>query len=302
MPSRALILTIAILSLLTWPVVAQSLAKETSDTYLREFFEKSNIPLPQLGWIVPSGELITELSAPSLIVLSDRPAIVTARMVSALPASEIKDFVKRHQVDCDQTTDDSRIPLYRYQTGLPPQKNVKQVMVIGHTSADTKAQSSRLSTYIPTTSEQAPAWKALLAGPIGHHVSRSIAVPNSPLFYTLAATYNRKGIILRSGIFLQDHSGNILGQEIQNIQGQNQCDGCGVPTETDGIDAVYDVENLLTLPGLAYPALLINSSTAEGRAIELFTFSQAGEPSRFRLYEYMVTCILGSSEEQAKPK
>jgi hypothetical protein len=47
-----------------------------------------------------------------------------------------------------------------------------------------------------------------------------------------------------------------------------------------------------------------DSSTVEGRAIDLFTFAAAGKSSRYRIYEYVVTCFTGpdSNVTPAKPQ
>lgn len=255
--------------------------------------------MPDLGWILPSGELVSELSAPSLLVLSKNVTIVIAKKSGAIPAGSVEQFIKKQKVDCDGLNEPSSKPLYRYVTGLPATKTTRQVFVLNAPPA--KIQSSSLTRYKPSAAEEAVIWKDLNSSPSGKRSSQSIAVPGSQVFYTIAATYNRKGIIIRSGIFLENHSAQILGKEIDDVQGEEECDGCGVATIQDGINVVYPVLSVLQFPGLAYPVLLADTSTVEGRATELFTFSPKGEPSRFRLYEYMVTCILGSADEQAKP-
>lgn len=122
---------------------------------------------------------------------------------------------------------------------------------------------------------------------------RSVQHGSGPFFYTAAATFMKDGRLFRQGLFLEDHTGKILGRRIEDINGEEQCDGCAVLTYRDGLKLIYPIENLFLFPELPYPVLLEDSSTVEGRAIDLFSFSATGEPSLYRKYEYMVTCILG---------
>ena len=279
--------------------IAQQPTPEAEDAYITEAFKSADLPLPQLGWILPSGDLVTEMSALSLLVLSDNPAIVGAKQSGSIPSAKIKQFVRQEKIDCDQLNEPSPTALFLYKTGLPPQKEARQVLVINASSGSIHALGS--NSYKSSPVEEAVLWKPLATTPANKNLARSFAIPGSQFFYVVAGTYDRKGVLIRSGIFLEDHSGQILGKEIDDVQGSQQCDGCGVITIKDGINAIYPVLNVVQIPGLTYPALLADTSTVEGRAIELFTFSPKGEPSRIRFYEYMVTCILGTADEQAKP-
>jgi len=60
-----------------------------------------------------------------------------------------------------------------------------------------------------------------------------------------------------------------------------------------GIDRLYDVENVFVIPGFPYPVLLLDTSTVEGRALSLVTFTPDGYYATYRIYEYVVNCILG---------
>jgi hypothetical protein len=112
-------------------------------------------------------------------------------------------------------------------------------------------------------------------------------------FYAFASVYGKDGTLARQGAFLQDQTGRILGKEIEDVNEDNLCDGCTAPTYKDDLQAGAPALNLISIAGLPYPMVLQDSSTIEGRAIELFTFSASGQPSHYRKYEYMVTCVLG---------
>jgi hypothetical protein len=121
-------------------------------------------------------------------------------------------------------------------------------------------------------------------------------------YFTVAATYLRDGRLSRKGVFLQDHSGKIIGQQIEDVHGQEECDGCAVLSYRDGLKFIHPIENVFSIPGLPYPVILEDSGTVEGRAIDLFTFDKEGRASEYRQYEYMVTCVLGPDPNVTPPK
>jgi len=111
----------------------------------------------------------------------------------------------------------------------------------------------------------------------------------APYFYSLAALYQGPNQeVSRLGVFLHSETGQIIASDVTDNNGW--CDGCAVPTFQDGIDPIFRVVNLFTLPGLKYPVLLLDTSTVEGRSLTLATFSPAGKYSSHLFYEYTVAC------------
>jgi hypothetical protein len=50
------------------------------------------------------------------------------------------------------------------------------------------------------------------------------------------------------------------------------------------------VSNLFEWAAFPYPVLLLDTSTVEGRALSLQTFTPGGRASTFRVYEYIARC------------
>jgi hypothetical protein len=258
------------------------------------------IPPPELGWVMPSGELVTEVASKEVTILSEKIEPSVAVQIGIISAKSVQAFVKKNQVDCDQMDGDTPVTLYRYATHLPASKFTIQVLVItGRFSTNIQAG---FKEYQATDIEAKPVWQAMNYGAGQRQRIRSVQQSDGKVFYTFAATYSKDGKLFRKGVFLEDHSGKLLGKHIDNVGGQEECDGCAVITYRDGIERVYAFQNLLSVPEIHYPMLLEDSSTVEGRSIDLFTFSASGQASQYRKYEYMVTCILGPDPNVTTPK
>ena len=96
--------------------------------------------------------------------------------------------------------------------------------------------------------------------------------------------------LVRRGLFLHAPNGTVIGSDVKRVEPM-ECDGCGTPTITDSFGTVFDVIQVLHLPGFPHPVLLLNTSTVEGRALSLTTFDDAGVYRSYRLYEYVVNCF-----------
>ncbi len=64
----------------------------------------------------------------------------------------------------------------------------------------------------------------------------------------------------------------------------------GVGVRTQSASGLYRPLNMFELPGFAYPVLLLDTSTFEGRALSLMTFTPDGAVTQFRVYEYVINC------------
>jgi hypothetical protein len=123
----------------------------------------------------------------------------------------------------------------------------------------------------------------------------AVVVPRSGYFYTIDAVYDSSGAILRDALVLFDSHGKVVATSVQADTGET-CDGCGAITFNDGYWRLYNVLNAFVIPGFTYPVLFLDTSTVEGRALSLITFDTKGRYGSYRIYEYVVTCILGDSQ------
>jgi len=96
--------------------------------------------------------------------------------------------------------------------------------------------------------------------------------------------------LVRSALLLHEASGKVRAASVDDSTDYLQCDGCTVPTYEEGVAVLYRPVNMFVLPGLPYPTLLLDTSTYEGRALSLVTFTPGGRLAEYRIYEYVVNC------------
>jgi hypothetical protein len=123
------------------------------------------------------------------------------------------------------------------------------------------------------------------------HKSLRLKHAESDYFYSLHAVYDVSSTrLLIKALFLHSTDNTIAAYNIEEIDEESLCDGCSIPTVSDGMEAVFDVINLFEIPGFLYPLIMLDTSTFEGKAISLITFTDKNLYSEYRLYEYVVNC------------
>lgn len=262
---------------------------------IEDLFAGMKIKPPELGWILPNGDLVTEVNAKEVSILAQNSAPRVAPQIGIIAADAVPAFVAQNRIDCDQMNGEKPLPIYRYAAKMPSSKDVSQVLVLsGRSGNEIKSGHEE---YKPTEAQLKPVWQdmKLLSGQkhLLHAIRQSTGQQPTMTFYTFASVYGKDGTLARQGVFLQDQTGKILGREIEEVNEDNLCDGCTASTYKDDLQASSQALNLISISSLPYPMVLQDSSTIEGRASELFTFSASGQPSHYRKYEYMVTCVLG---------
>jgi hypothetical protein len=120
----------------------------------------------------------------------------------------------------------------------------------------------------------------------------AIGVRVQSFFYSFHKLYDLKtGLLSQEAIVLHRKDGVILAHEItRGLDSGQPCDGCGIPSYVYPATGLYRPLNMFELPGFAYPVLLLDTSTAEGSALSLLTFTPDGKATQFRVYEYVVHC------------
>jgi hypothetical protein len=111
-------------------------------------FAAAKIKPPELGWILPNGELVTEVNAKEVSILAHDSAPRTAPQIGTIAANAVPAFVKRNQVDCDQMNEEKPLPIYRYAAKMPASKVAWQVLVLPG------RQASKLRLAPKSTSQQ----------------------------------------------------------------------------------------------------------------------------------------------------
>lgn len=148
---------------------------------------------------------------------------------------------------------------------------------------------------VPLNAVQMKKINRLLAWPNQQGTLRrdeAIAVRTQSFYYSIHRLYNPKtGLLTQEAIVLHSKDGEALGHEIaRDIDSGPVCDGCGNPNYAYTGIGQYKVLNMFELPGFAYPVLLTDSSTIEGQALSLLTFTPDRKFTGFRIYEYVVHC------------
>ncbi len=72
--------------------------------------------------------------------------------------------------------------------------------------------------------------------------------------------------------------------------GQSWCDGCAVPTYSEGVERVFGTFNMLTLAPWPYPLLVSDVSSVENRNVELGMFLDDGRFGRYLVSENFSGC------------
>jgi hypothetical protein len=257
--------------------------------YVDEKLQAALNGLPQLAWVLPGGTVATEGRAPVVHLYSRSNAVEVARLQSTMTAAKVLVFRNEHHVACDVPFDEEKPVLSLYASTVKQAAGNPQVLATASEWAGVQMGFEHGALAGAAAKE---AWKRMEPKspqqPRRGGVIRRAGVTH---FYSLAALYDGpKKEVSRRGLFLHAGDGRILGARVEDIRGE-WCDGCTVPTFDEGLERVFVVENMLTAPQFAYPLIMLDTSTMEGRSITLATFSPEGRYSRRLFYEYVVGCL-----------
>jgi len=263
---------------------------EETLAYIGDVFRSAVGSPPGLGWLLSDGTVVTEENAQEITVLAATPKVVVAPLKSIVAAESSVQFIEAHHVACNFLNESRPLQLSIYSANLPQQKPNPQVFVLQRPFPGLTAGYRE---FQPTKSAMAEMWKRLQPKSPGQlRKSYSVTQGDLDVFFTFAALYDgTKQGMSKSGIFLQRLDGTIVGAELSEISAvfeQTACDGCRVPTYKEPLQG--HVMNLFRASAFAYPVLMLDTSTAEGRAISLTTFTDKGQLADYRMYEYVVTC------------
>jgi hypothetical protein len=257
--------------------------------YINPQFQAAINESPGLAWVLPSGAVVAESRSRNIFVYSSASTIDKASLRATLTPEESLEFAKKNHVACDAQSDEKPPTLSIYDSSIKKFRGNPQVFFTTKPLPGVKT-GYQLSTLDETLGKNI--WERMQ--PKSPQQLRAAAVirrDGVQYFYSLAALYDGpdKGLS-RMGMFLQASDGRIVAADVSDVNGEELCDGCGLPTFEDGIERVYAVENMLTAPQFSYPLLIMDTSTAEGRAISLTTVSPDARFYSYRLYEYVVNC------------
>src|SRR5690242_8877296 len=260
---------------------------EGSGEFIDSTFRRELGEVPRMGWALPDTFLASERHA-SLHVWSTGLRIHQARFAREVSTSEHERIAKDTHLACD-----TKGPLAAYSLSDSDALGDRAF----YTSHPPPPGSSAGVAFRPLTQRAILATHQLIAGsePGVRFRDTAVAVPRSGYFYTIDAVYDTSGAALRDALVLFDSLGRVVGSNVEADTGET-CDGCGPITFDDGYARLYNVLNAFVIPGFPYPVLFLDTSTVEGRALSLATFDNKQRYGSYRIYEYVVTCILGDSQ------
>lgn len=270
------------------PVWAQLDTGDTSK-YLADAFHRSFGTTPKLGWVMPNGTVVTDVDAKNLTILSTKHNIILAPQSSRVTAAESMNFVKKNKLACDVISDNIPKSLYLYATNLRQEGRNPQVLVLEHQIVGVAAGYEE---FQPPEAGIRDVWNRMkLRSSRQMRKTYSVRQRGSEYYFTFAALYDEKSEMSKKGIFLQKKNGTVVGEDIVPISEETSCDGCGVPTYAERLQDDSPIMNMFSFSSFLYPVLMLNTSTVEGRAVSLKTFTNNARPSEYRLYEYVVNCL-----------
>jgi hypothetical protein len=283
------ILSIAI-ALLIASVSASTQAPAPAGTdrgYIARTFRSLIGEVPSLGWFIPGGKFVGSERRPGgLVLYAALGQPTSAVMLTTLTTVERNRIRREHDVACDI---EPQVRLTRYRVGG---SGVGERQAL-YTSKPLPGQARSGKVEIALTEEDISAVIRLLGWTVPRRVQRHEAVAAVPgsFFYSFHRRYDVvSGILREEALVLHDAARRIVAFELMTHREDNICDGCGLPSLSDGTSQSYLVKNVFEFAGFAYPVLLLDTSTVEGRALSLQTFTPAGRISFFRQYEYIVNC------------
>jgi hypothetical protein len=162
-----------------------------------------------------------------------------------------------------------------------------------YTTRSFKGQTRAGLVSIPLGPAVLNAVNRVLHWPTQNHLRRDEAIGAriGSEYYSLHKLYKSgTGLLSEEAIVLHAASGQILAhQRLKDIDTDQPCDGCSFLNYSDEV-GMYIPMNMFELPGFRSPLLLLNTSTSEGQALSLLTFTPDGQLDSFRVYEYVVRC------------
>ena len=262
------------------------LPERSPEEYIEKIFEARIGELPRMGWFGPYGFLAHEDAAEEVNLFAPFGTPSTGRGKELVSGSELKRLRKSYRVACEIEDTDH---LTAFDVGGETQSESAL-----YTTKKMQGETRTGLVTIPLDGAQVVRLNRLLGWPNQGALRRdeAIGVRTQSFFYSLHKLYNPKtGMLSQEAIVLHRKDGKILAHNLtRDLNSDQLCDGCGIPSYVDAASGLYRPLNMFELPGFAYPVLLLDTSTAEGRALSLLTFTPDGKLTQFRVYEYVVHC------------
>lgn len=239
---------------------------------------------PRMGWF-DRGHFLAEERHPAVYVLAADSTVMTGRFARVAESAEHVSITARAGVACADTA-----PLGVYDLAGKPLEGETRALFMSRPLAR-MVRLPLAATQLDAQSRAAVRALLRVSGVPAVIRDTGLAVPGTEFRYSLGAAYDSADhSLLVTALVLRDSAGRVLASATKD-SADFECDGCEPPTVESGLGSLYPILSAFMLSGFPYPVLLLNTSTVEGRALSLVTFTPRGEYAEYRLYEYVVNCI-----------
>jgi hypothetical protein len=269
------------------PRALAQMPEPSPDGYIEKIFQARIGELPRMGWFDPLRGFLAQEDAAGEVILFAPIGMPTIGLKKGLVSgSELKSLRKTYGVACE-IKDRDHLTIF----DVDGETNSGRAL---YTTKRLPRDAHAGLVTIPLDGTQMLRINRLLGWPTQGTLRRdeAIGVRTQSYFYSFHRLYNAKtGLLRQEAIVLHGKNGVILAHEIaRNLDSGPPCDGCGIPSYVYPSSGIYRPLNMFELPGFSYPVLLLDTSTDEGRALSLLTFTPQGKVTEFRVYEYVVHC------------
>lgn len=266
-------------------LVTRTDAHGTNHEYIAQVFVAEIGESPRMGWLVPPERVLAKERHRELFLYASTEIPFGAQFSQLVSPEEHRLITRTHHVACES---DSALAAYELSTPISAAGRLL------YTSRSFTEETLAGIVPIAVSPEQLVQVSQLLEWPLASSLQlhEAYGVGLGLPFYSTHALYDSSTeSLVQSALVLHDSKGNVIAWGVAEAP-EYECDGCAIPSRTDGLRVLYYVMNIYSLPGFPYPVMLLDTSTMEGRALSLVTFTPEGEQAEYRIYEYVVNCVL----------
>lgn len=260
--------------------------------FIAPLFKERLGEAPRMAWVVTPDMVIAEEKHPAIYLYWKRQTVERAEYLGPVGKEELVQLRRQHNVACDPLDQTDYRPYFKYR--LPGLATYHALQVFY-----TSALPQRMVPGYRTTQLSPEALAATLArlnpsAPERLHTHFALA-PNSSLYtYSFHDFFGpQTKELVGEAIVLHLPDGQPFAWKWWDVNEETLCDGCGRPIYDPAPEkSSFGVINTFVVEMFPFPLLLLDSSTVEGRALSFTTFTMEGTYDEYRLYEYVVNCIL----------
>jgi hypothetical protein len=259
---------------------------DTSGGFIETIFQSKIGEAPRMGWFAPEYGFLALEAASKLTIYPPLGMPLSGKKKATITAAQVREVRDSYWEACEIRETDQ---VTAFDTGR--ETDAARAL---YTTKGLPGESRSGLISIPLDRTDLATVNRLLGWPLQGALRRdeALAVRPQSFWYSLHRLYkSTTGLLTQEAVVLHKPNGQIAAHELRkDIDTSDVCDGCSYAAYSSFRSGTYIPLNMFELPGFPYPLLLLDTSTVEGRALSLFTFTPEGKPADFRIYEYVVHC------------